>query len=179
MSIQSSINQGLTIAGALYTQTPGYQVKKEEALRNKEIAVGEAQYDKADKELKNKEVELEVEQNADEHNQARIEGYEAEIKALKENQQKLNDKLLGLGSDKALTRSGREAAEGEANAIPKFTDTRPEAIKRAAARKEMSLDQLLQAETNLKVKGKALTVGDLTKNNPKGLEAVKKQLGVK
>lgn len=38
MSIQSNINQGIAIAGALYTQTPRYASKKEAALEKRELA---------------------------------------------------------------------------------------------------------------------------------------------
>lgn len=37
MSIQQSINQGITAAAALYTQTPGYEQKKAEAAEKREI----------------------------------------------------------------------------------------------------------------------------------------------
>lgn len=37
MSIQQSINQGITAAAALYTQTPGYEQKEAELARAKEI----------------------------------------------------------------------------------------------------------------------------------------------
>lgn len=37
MSIQSTINQALGIGAALYTQTPGYAIKKEEKLKQTQI----------------------------------------------------------------------------------------------------------------------------------------------
>lgn len=43
MSIQGSLNQALGIGAALYTQTPGYAIKKEEALKQKELQTSKAQ----------------------------------------------------------------------------------------------------------------------------------------
>ena len=43
MSIQGSLNQALGIGAALYTQTPGYAIKKEEALKQKELKTSKAQ----------------------------------------------------------------------------------------------------------------------------------------
>lgn len=38
MSIQQSVNQSLSILGALYTQTPMYEAKKEETAQTRELA---------------------------------------------------------------------------------------------------------------------------------------------
>ena len=37
MSIQSNINQAMSIGAALYTQTPGYAIKKEEKIKQTQI----------------------------------------------------------------------------------------------------------------------------------------------
>ena len=54
MSIQSNINQTMSIGAALYTQTPGYTIKKEEALKQKELQTSKAQLEALKPELKTK-----------------------------------------------------------------------------------------------------------------------------
>ena len=54
MSIQSTINQALGIGAALYTQTPGYAAKKEEALKQKELKTSKAQLEALKPELETK-----------------------------------------------------------------------------------------------------------------------------
>ena len=44
MSIQQSVNQSLGILGALYTQTPMYEAKKEAAAQTRELAGLEKDY---------------------------------------------------------------------------------------------------------------------------------------
>ena len=51
MSIQGSLNQALGIGAALYTQTPGYTIKKEEALKQKELQTSKAQLEALKPEL--------------------------------------------------------------------------------------------------------------------------------
>ena len=50
--IQSGINQALGIGAALYTQTPGYAVKKEEKLKQNEIKKLESKVAAYDKQIK-------------------------------------------------------------------------------------------------------------------------------
>ena len=50
--IQSGINQALGIGAALYTQTPGYAIKKEEALKQRELKTSKAQLEALKPELK-------------------------------------------------------------------------------------------------------------------------------
>lgn len=45
MSIQQSVNQSLSILGALYTQTPMYEAKKEAAAEKRELAGLEKDYE--------------------------------------------------------------------------------------------------------------------------------------
>ena len=52
MSIQGSLNQALGIGAALYTQTPGYAVKKEEKLKQNEIKKLESKVAGYDKQIK-------------------------------------------------------------------------------------------------------------------------------
>lgn len=52
--IQSGINQALGIGAALYTQTPGYAAKKEEALKQKELKTSKAQLEALKPELETK-----------------------------------------------------------------------------------------------------------------------------
>lgn len=52
MSIQGSLNQALGIGAALYTQTPGYAIKKEEKLKQTQIKGLESKLAGYDKELK-------------------------------------------------------------------------------------------------------------------------------
>lgn len=54
MSIQGSLNQALGIGAALYTQTPGYAAKKEEALKQKELKTSKAQLEALKPELETK-----------------------------------------------------------------------------------------------------------------------------
>ena len=54
MSIQGSLNQALGIGAALYTQTPGYAIKKEEALKQKELQTSKAQLEALKPELATK-----------------------------------------------------------------------------------------------------------------------------
>ncbi len=54
MSIQSTINQALGIGAALYTQTPSYAAKKEEALKQKELKTSKAQLEALKPELETK-----------------------------------------------------------------------------------------------------------------------------
>lgn len=54
MSIQGSLNQALGIGAALYTQTPGYAIKKEEALKQKELQTSKAQLEALKPELETK-----------------------------------------------------------------------------------------------------------------------------
>ena len=54
MSIQSNINQAMSIGAALYTQTPGYAAKKEEALKQKELKTSKAQLEALKPELETK-----------------------------------------------------------------------------------------------------------------------------
>lgn len=54
MSIQSGINQALGIGAALYTQTPGYAAKKEEALKQKELKTSKSQLEALKPELETK-----------------------------------------------------------------------------------------------------------------------------
>lgn len=54
MSIQSSINQAMSIGAALYTQTPGYAAKKEEKLKQKELQTSKAQLEALKPELETK-----------------------------------------------------------------------------------------------------------------------------
>lgn len=54
MSIQGSLNQALGIGAALYTQTPGYATKKEEALKQKELKTSKAQLEALKPELEKK-----------------------------------------------------------------------------------------------------------------------------
>lgn len=54
MSIQSNINQAMSIGAALYTQTPGYATKKEEALKQKELQTSKAQLEALKPELETK-----------------------------------------------------------------------------------------------------------------------------
>ena len=55
MSIQSSINQAITLGGLLYTQTGGYKAKQEEiaekAAKTKQAVVAKKAYNVADKAL--------------------------------------------------------------------------------------------------------------------------------
>ena len=52
MSIQSNINQAMSIGAALYTQTPGYAIKKEEKLTQTKIKGLESKLAGYDEELK-------------------------------------------------------------------------------------------------------------------------------
>ena len=52
--IQSGINQALGIGAALYTQTPGYAIKKEEKLKQKELQTSKAQLEALKPELETK-----------------------------------------------------------------------------------------------------------------------------
>lgn len=54
MSIQSTINQAASIGAALYTQSPGYAAKKEEALKQKELKTSKAQLEALKPELETK-----------------------------------------------------------------------------------------------------------------------------
>ena len=54
MRIQSNINQARSIGAALYTQTPGYAAKKEEALKQKELKTSKAQLEALKPELETK-----------------------------------------------------------------------------------------------------------------------------
>jgi len=54
MSIQGALNQALGIGAALYTQTPGYAAKKEEALKQKELKTSKAQLEALKPELETK-----------------------------------------------------------------------------------------------------------------------------
>ena len=54
MSIQGSLNQALGIGAALYTQTPGYAAKKEEALKQNELKISKAQLEALKPELETK-----------------------------------------------------------------------------------------------------------------------------
>lgn len=54
MSIQSNINQAMSIGAALYTQTPGYAITKDEALKQKELQTSKAQLEALKPELKTK-----------------------------------------------------------------------------------------------------------------------------
>ena len=54
MSIQSNINQAMSIGAALYTQTPGYAIKKEEKLKQKELQTSKAQLEALKPDLKTK-----------------------------------------------------------------------------------------------------------------------------
>ena len=49
--IQSGINKALGIGAALYTQTPGYAIKKEEKLKQKELQTSKAQLEALKPEL--------------------------------------------------------------------------------------------------------------------------------
>ena len=51
MSIQGSLNQALGIGAALYTQTPGYAIKKEEKLKQNELQTSKAQLEALKPEL--------------------------------------------------------------------------------------------------------------------------------
>ena len=52
--IQSGINRTLGMGAALYTQTPGYAAKKEEALKQKELKTSKAQLEALKPELETK-----------------------------------------------------------------------------------------------------------------------------
>ena len=52
MSIQSNINQAMSIGAALYTQTPGYAIKKEEKLTQTKIEGLESKLAGYDEQLK-------------------------------------------------------------------------------------------------------------------------------
>lgn len=54
MSIQGSLNQALGIGAALYTQTPSYAIKKEEALKQTELKTSKAQLEALKPELETK-----------------------------------------------------------------------------------------------------------------------------
>lgn len=51
MSIQGALNQAAGIGAALYTQTPGYAIKKEEKLKQAELKTSEAQLEALKPEL--------------------------------------------------------------------------------------------------------------------------------
>ena len=51
MSIQGALNQAAGVGAALYTQTPGYAIKKEEKLKQKELQTSKAQLEALKPEL--------------------------------------------------------------------------------------------------------------------------------
>lgn len=54
MSIQGSLNQALGIGAALYTQTPGYAIRKAESLKQKELQTSKSQLEALKPELETK-----------------------------------------------------------------------------------------------------------------------------
>lgn len=171
MSIQGSINQALSIGAALYTQTPKYAVMKEEALNNKAIEVGEANYTKLEDKIAKLDKDIAEADNAD-----FVEGAEAVKDTLKKNQAKIQDDLLKRGSEKALTRKGTEAIEGEQNApLVEGPGLKAAKANRAAENKKnfkkAQMAQILKSKNN----SLGISLSDLNLDE-KQLKALEKQI---
>lgn len=126
MSIQGAINQGITIASVLASQSPSYKDAVEKRINVREINKGEAKYQDLEKQVNALNEELkDAQMPADV-----AAGKEQQIKEIKAKQDIINQDLLKRGSDKALDRVGAEAARAEANAPVTFTNEANEAFER-------------------------------------------------
>lgn len=165
MSIQSSINQGLAVAGALYTQTPGYQAKVQEKKDLQEIErlknAGNkinASFDKVIKEAEEADALPGVVEQLEKRNKEEIEP--------------IHKKLVSMGDVSQLEQEGSmlfDQAEKAYLANLKAEQEKEFKIKQMNKVKNKRKN-LLDLETSL-----GGTLKDL-KLNPKQLAAVKAQL---
>lgn len=107
--IQNSINSGISVAELLYTQSAMHKVRLEEKQRQADIATKERQYEALGKKFGSGLNREEYERNAKAVLGSDMKNTEmvAQIDIMKEGraeQEKINDKLLELGSEKAIDR---------------------------------------------------------------------------
>lgn len=144
MSIQSTINQALGIGAALYTQTPGYAAKKEEALKQKELKTSKAQLEALKPEL-TKEFDVPKEDDKEGTKQY-INGRLAQEK-IKEQAEVLRQRIFDLNPN-AATAGDLYANKtyGELSQNPKVKSIGEELIARQEAARQMA-DNIKQART--------------------------------
>lgn len=142
MSIQGALNQALGIGAALYTQTPGYAAKKEEALKQNEIKTSKAQLEALKPELA-KEFDVPKEDDKEGTKQY-ITGRLAQEK-MKEQAEVLRQRIFDLNPN-AATASDLYAnkTHGELSQNPKFKSIGEELITRQEAARQMA-EEIKQA----------------------------------
>lgn len=180
MSIQSAINQGLAVAGALYSQTPEFAEKKAEKLAQAEAKkVGKAieQNRAAENEIKSEfeksiaETEKSIAEAPDRKAKTKA---KAELKGLKQGQEEALTANAGeykglLKSQAELTGDYKGYAAYLAEEAKKATE-RAKAIKQAKTRQAKKTKEALSEQTSL---GLALKDLNLSAEQMKSL---KKQL---
>lgn len=144
MSIQSNINQAMSIGAALYTQTPSYAAKKEEKLKQQELQTSKAQLEALKPEL---EKEFDVPKEGDkEGTKQYITGRLAQEK-MKEQADVLRQRIFDLNPNAATAGDlYSNKTYGELSQNPKVKSVGEELIARQEAAREMA-EQLKQAKT--------------------------------
>lgn len=136
MSIQGALNQALGIGAALYTQTPGYAAKKEEALKQNEIKTSKAQLEALKPELA-KEFDVPKEDDKEGTKQY-ITGRLAQEK-MKEQAAILRQRIFDLNPNAATAGDlyGNKT-HGELSQNPKIKSIGEELIARQEAARQMA-----------------------------------------
>ena len=144
MSIQGSLNQALGIGAALYTQTPGYAIKKEEKLKQAELKTSEAQLEALKPELAK---EFDVPKEDDKEGTKRyITGRLAQEK-MKEQADVLRQRIFDLNPNAATAGDlYLNKTSGELSQNPKAISIGKELIDRQEAARQMA-EQIKQART--------------------------------
>ena len=140
--IQSGINKALGIGAALYTQTPGYAIKKEEKLKQKELQTSKAQLEALKPELA-KEFDVPKEDDK-EGTEQYITGRLAQEK-MKEQAEVLRQRIFDLNPN-AATAGDLYANKtyDELSQNPKFKSIGEELIARQEAARQMA-EEIKQA----------------------------------
>ena len=180
MSIQSAINKGVAVAGALYTQTPAYSAKKTEKLLSGESKEIDKAIEK-NRALKT-QIETEFSSQIEEREKALLEKLskkdksrtQAEIKGLKAGKEEnvaLNEKeFKGLLKRKAdLTGNYKDYASYLAEESLRARE-RSKAVKRKKIAQAKAVKDVLAMETSL-----GISIKDLNLSKEQ-LADVKKQL---
>lgn len=144
MSIQGALNQAAGVGAALYTQTPGYDIKKEEKLKQKELETCKAQLEALKPELKK---EFGVPEKADKKGTKQYITNRLAQEKMKEQAAVLRQRIFNLNPNAATAGDlyGNKTL-GELTKNPKVVSIGEELIARQEAARQMA-EELKQART--------------------------------